>query len=395
MDNWNKFIETYDIKYLKGLPFNLIKNNLDKISKFKSLYRIGELYLSQEDIKCDVLINILSLSYHVSDKYNKRIYIFGEHHRPDEKCSIESKNKCDVYDFIMYNITKIPKMIDIFLELPIHDKSYIDDPFLQHDEISGLGKFANHVKNCLDIGKEFCQYPNIRFHNTDIRQIKIEPVPFIFQFQKKFMKLVHLLSTYTENDFLEYQNVREEITNFLDKKKTRENKFFNITTHEQLLEYLMSIYSKFKLQKQIDHINNDNVKNILIKFLFNTVSKIDLKSLSYKYITDFIWKLGPEDEHPTQKTLDSVSNFYENVLSYITTPFMDVYLLARMFRKFKNVKYQNSNEPENIIIYVGDIHANTYREILSKLDFKEKFIQKSKSNEYCININKLQTPLFI
>ena len=65
-----------------------------------------------------------------------------------------------------------------------------------------------------------------------------------------------------------------------------------------------------------------------------------------------------------------------------------------MFRRFKQVKYQNSKEPENIIIYVGDKHAKTYRKMLKQLSFKEEFKSKSKSGEFCIDITDLDLPLF-
>src|SRR5271169_897766 len=98
-DDWKNFIKTYDIKYLKNLKREFINEKLQKIKHSKDLKRILNLYLLNPPIqKCNVLTNVISLSYHTSKEYNKKIYIFGEHHEPEDKCSIE-KDKCNVYDF--------------------------------------------------------------------------------------------------------------------------------------------------------------------------------------------------------------------------------------------------------------------------------------------------------
>lgn len=44
MENWNKFIETYDISFLEKLDKKEIKNNIESIDNFKGLKRIAELY---------------------------------------------------------------------------------------------------------------------------------------------------------------------------------------------------------------------------------------------------------------------------------------------------------------------------------------------------------------
>ncbi len=72
---------------------------------------------------------------------------------------------------------------------------------------------------------------------------------------------------------------------------------------------------------------------------------------------------------------------------------MDGYLLARIFKKFKNVKNQ-PEEPHNIIIYVGDAHAEHYRDFLKKLGFKEHKHKTQLLYERCLHLQKFPQPFF-
>src|SRR5579872_5883515 len=91
---WNEFCRTYDIKYLDKLSENtklLLKDIINKNIKFKGLQRILYLYFNKIDkitIKCNVIASLMSLSYHISPKYNKYIYIFGENHFSQSKCNV-------------------------------------------------------------------------------------------------------------------------------------------------------------------------------------------------------------------------------------------------------------------------------------------------------------------
>ena len=391
-DEWKNFIKTYDTKYLNNLSTEFIRNKFQKIKHSHGLKRILNLYLMKPQIKkCNILTDVLSLSYHTSKEYNKNIYIFGENHKPEDKCSLNIKDKCNVYDFIMDNILHIPKMIDVFLELPLIDKNL--QFYLPEIKSPGtLDKFKINLLNCLNPIKN-CKYPNIRFHNTDIRQFETEKeLPFIMKFIRDYFAIYNTLDE-KEINFEKYHESVIRLNNTLKGINESEyNTLLHFDNHEQLFQYLLNVYNKFKLQKQVDNISNQKVKDILLTFLYDNIKTINLKTVEYKYIK--IMSNMPLDKIPTDKQIKIFTKYLNNILLALEIPFMDVYLLARMFRKFKQIKYQNSNEPENIIIYVGNYHANNYRFILSKLNFKQEFITNSKSDEFCIDINKLPQPLF-
>ena len=74
MDKWKKFIETYDFNY-----FNLSFTEKKEFQNFKGLKRIVNLYLSSPKInEYKLLTEIISVFYHISEQYNKKIYVFGE-----------------------------------------------------------------------------------------------------------------------------------------------------------------------------------------------------------------------------------------------------------------------------------------------------------------------------
>jgi hypothetical protein len=75
---------------------------------------------------------------------------------------------------------------------------------------------------------------------------------------------------------------------------------------------------------------------------------------------------------------------------------MDMYLFSRMFRKFKKNKKTVSETPTNIVVYVGNWHANNYRRLLDKLGFTHKE-SKSKTKDVdfqCVNISNFVQPFF-
>jgi hypothetical protein len=75
---------------------------------------------------------------------------------------------------------------------------------------------------------------------------------------------------------------------------------------------------------------------------------------------------------------------------------MDMYLFTRMFRKFKKNSKLYSEPPTNIVVVVGNWHANNYRQLLDKLGFTNKE-SKSETKDVdfqCVNISNFVQPFF-
>lgn len=387
--NWKKFCKTYNVKYLDSLSDkakNIVKQYIFKNVQYKGLQRILYLYYHPLKLtKCNIISPLYSLSYHTSSIYNKDIYIFGEHHNSIGTCKI--KDDCNTFNFIIDQISIVPKMMDVFLETPYIHKT---GKYLLYKDPGILSKFRINLQNCLDIKKE-CQYPNIRFHNADIRLSIGIKRPFILDIEETMIGLYY--DMYLQRGNFSYNYHKKHLLNLLTLKKYKNDRIEYdkaIKSYDTSMEYLLKKFSKIKLEKQQKNISNKNVKQILLEYLIDSIRRIDLKYLQLNVITNIIKKL-PKNIPKIVPTEFNSSN--DNLLDLLV-PIMDMYLIARMFRTFKDVPYQNSKEAQYIIIYVGDAHANNYRDILDKLNFKTEFYSRSQEHEFCVDISKLQLPLF-
>ena len=67
------------------------------------------------------ILGPISLSYHISEKYNKKIYIFGDQHKFISRTCSDQTMKIDSFiDYVLNNNTD--KLIDIFLEFEYTEK---------------------------------------------------------------------------------------------------------------------------------------------------------------------------------------------------------------------------------------------------------------------------------
>lgn len=397
---WNLFCQSYNTDYLDQLSQNgktrLIKLLSQNKYKFEGLVRIINNHFSFKSINhINRLINVLSLNYFTSEKYNKRIYIFGEQHTTNNTCSVKNTVTSNVYDFINKNIKFSDKFIDIFIELAYVPKNYFkNNKYKKKENLdSTLRKFEDKYKNCLYL-KRNCQYPNVRFHYTDVRLTDfLENKSFYINLSENIIGLYYNIEY---GDLLYYQstllNLRELLNNNIYKKER--NKFLkcmNSNNVDNVIKYLSEIYKHTKIDKQQEKIKDDHVKSVLMEYLRSFISNIKFDFIG-KNIQKIINSL-PYKKKPDIKQLNEFNKLRAEQED-LDVPFMDIYLMARVFRKFKQIKYQNSKEPENIIIYVGDYHAQNYSNILKTLNFKNEFSISRVDNNNCIDISKLKQPLF-
>lgn len=129
---WKSFCQSYNTDYLDELSLNgkeRLKKLLSKHKfKFEGLVRIIDNHFSSKTFDYVYFLrDVLSLNYYTSEKYNKRIYIFGEQHVINDTCSIKNRtlsNISSVYDFINKTVEYSDKFIDIFIELAYASKNY-------------------------------------------------------------------------------------------------------------------------------------------------------------------------------------------------------------------------------------------------------------------------------
>ena len=167
----------------------------------------------------------------------------------------------------------------------------------------------------------------------------------------------------------------------------------SIKSYDSLINYILNYYNSTKIMKQYESISNKHIKQILIEYLYDEITNLNLKYFKLSDIKILVNKLSKNELPTDNEIMKNIKSFSLNWLN-LTTYFMNVYLMSRLFRSFKQIDYQNSKDAENIIIYIGYEHSDNYRKILKKLAFKQVFNETSKKGEYCINISKLKYPLF-
>jgi hypothetical protein len=128
------------------------------------------------------------------------------------------------------------------------------------------------------------------------------------------------------------------------------------------------IFQKLKIYKQFE--NSDllpNDKNIIFKILQLEMDKNMLKPTDAMYAHNIMIK-------------------FLNLYAWI----MDAYLIGRLFKA--NYKPKISN----IMIYVGDRHANNYINILTRIGFKiiNRVESNTKDDFQCIDVRSFKQPFF-
>jgi len=358
--------------------FEIIKSNGDKIF-LESIGYYEFLTTLPDKFK---LIGPVSLSKHVSRAYNKIIYVFGDMHILNPECNntpvgTESEiPKIDIMNFLSVTInSNINKKLDIFIESEIPTKgskvSIVKDNYLM--------LIGDKFKTCFE--KKKCEYPNAKFHYADPRRSlelsKITDTIRIFIRDKSKLDLFTSISLLHEIDIWIKKCINIGIEKLFPKH--------------------------FKTIKQLNNINHPFILDILSKYE-NTSRNNNIEYLSKYYLSSTELALNEvfsyyrennslgvlvQDKSKLIKKLTNISNN----LIHINAIEMDMYLMGRVFRKF-------GNEPEssNIIIYVGDAHAEFYRDLLLRMTFQENgYIPTKKEGEVgfqCLDISQFKLPFF-
>ncbi len=353
-----------------------------------------------KNTKYSYLIGPISLYEYRSNKYNKRVYLFGDYHSKDAMCkksypSRNPYNTINIDKFIEYTLLQNPnKIIDVFLEatytkgtikemlLEVYKTSYLADTIDTFKNPEGTSRQADS-KDCLHDKKESeCKYHNGRFHYTDVRNFT--PDLFIIN---------AILDDSSDN-----KGKLELLKNLLSLFSDKDDSTFILT----------DILKNTKIMKQLKNIKDESVKTVLINYVSNIISKNIITVKEMKRLLSILQK-GEEME-----IIDKIFYYYlQNKWNKITSVLMDVYLLSRMFRSFSqkdstsiHLIGEKDDEINNIIIYAGDCHIRLYCEIFEKLDFD--FIEESSSMKFdedlnpikeehdfqCLNIRKFKQPFF-
>ena len=298
----------------------------------------------------DYIERPVNLTEHYSEKYQKHIYIFGDEHIVNPSCG-QDVNKIDIDYFIRNTINSTKKFVDVFLETTFYRKDIQSIPIVTTGD------------------------PNIDKILADQQKMKLTSrnLSALALIEQTF----HNCLTFDKSQ-CEYKNARFHYVDMRSHIKPSMNLIANIyKTSDVNAKYILfqNMYKFYKIDKQIDNIHNKDIKKLLNEYIENKYNEM-------MKIKDW--------------------NAFRQLFGVFLL--VDVYLLARLFRTFQ------STTCDNVIIYVGHVHAENYRKFLDTAGFQliNKVYNKPDPSytynlgpveilgyqDQCIDIRKFHQPFF-
>ena len=431
MDNISTIIDKlttdYDMKYYSSLPIDI----QDEIFQMCKDNRINNSILctmikNTHDQTMNMIKKVKKIygpmSFYNLEGDDKKIILFGEYHKSvkGNKCKDNNGNKTSVDNFLKFNIENNNNFIDLFVEFHDYFYPYREDRknfiFNQTTTLSNIVKelYEYACKDRVDNPIVSCISGNLRLHSIDSRGYnfwhylinnKIKYLNKYDDFIISFIGLI-VLSFHLNNLYDNLQNTPKFdqylknihkcaeifLQTYVPEFFTNFDTFYNIINNH--------LFPLVKIDKQIDNIKNIDLKNQIIDIFKNDLKNY-FKDIEGKgeLIANDIFYYKNNEPHINLKT------FIKKFSSYLLYNgfLVDFYLISRIFRNFSGGIYNLS--PKNIIIYAGDAHISKYVEILSTLNFQEKYSRKNymiKNIEgfvdhelfQCLDISALPQPLF-
>jgi len=312
---------------------------------------------------------------------NKKILLLGDEHTPLDNICIKSDNNCDNIDSFLIKIIKLAqknnKCIDIFLEEKQKQKSA---PIY----LKG-GKFTKNKQVLQEVKKTFyncahhavstpmtnkkCGYPNLRFHNFDLRFSNNVPgehrtsnkLDVLLYNSKDPSGYVHSRDYSLMADYILGVGIKKKDVKRLNKLiKTLLDSAINITTPSYSKKYTVA-------EIKADMTNfRKSVKKEYLKYLKTKNSYIPRKNRKLRTCLKHI--------------IDQKYNKTKHLGEY-THLFTDLYILSRIFMEFSTDKnkitrspikcsIQNNGlktiniSPNKVIIIAGQAHIDVYNQVL-------------------------------
>jgi len=356
--------------------------------------------------KVDYIVGPLSFSHHISKQYNKNIYIFGDRHVYPKEISFPDKKVEGLDKFIERTIYFTPKMIDLFLEV----KYRVEAPKIKDtskwstkDRRTGyLIRTVHKFHPCVVQPRKDCSYYNLRVHYTDKRfmdslQIFHDILYSPLSYYERILNHIKVGQTYPKN-FANIIGKLIENLKSITEEYLKDTSVIDSGVFKGIPKYWKRSIDKAKIEKQINHIKDLKLRDLILDYFANAKTEM-LAGRPNDIVFSIANRWNPDYSsliRDLQALLDGTviteeirRNIYQRYYDIINvySLFIDLYLIPRVFRTFTD-----GTSPSNIIMYVGDAHANFYRRLLETLHFDTLFTIKSE-DQY-LNVSNIQQPLF-
>ena len=405
--------------------FGLIKTKKNR----NVLMRLINNYFRSKQIETTPTVDFIggphTLTLHWSDKYKKIIYIFGELHGKDV-CTYD--NMMLVQDYLKNIFRHSSAFIDFFLEIEMFTKGKYDHRIFSTPGCRLSDLRRQNIK-CIESGQrqQNRECDNRRVHFDDIRDIPVD---------SKGRLAININSTLALDRALRgFSKYAYEKTIFYDKDE--QNESILIKDKKYIIDTLKYIFMiSYDIEATIDFIrygsdeaykafyekeiethelvnyelSKSTEEHKIREFAEEEFEKMrdDFTLITYKialYLTKCSEKNIIYDFYKLSD--DDYLTFFGYILDFryqlllFNSILVDIYTLARMFKKFQLNHTRNTRktdepeEPHNIIMYAGDGHSKRVRRFLDKLGFD--LISESKGYpvlDFCVDIRHFEQPFF-
>jgi hypothetical protein len=334
---------------------------------------------------------LMSINVWYNPQINKIVYVLGETHSYENVCNKELDNmiQADEFFMILLNSSVNGNLInkDVFLEnfynpLLSRENRFESKELRPSFMTKVFTKLA--VEGCISSTSDLCSYykDNIRFHSTDIRFSNIDILEYIMMI--RYIKDYHF---YDENTMKIYINNVNNINSKFNDKKYYDYDSFAKEVKDALIAT--------KVMKQIENIDPkyNNIKEYLI-WIIDIIIRYNFKKFNVIELSKFLNEYNKYLTNGTPILRYDFENEFELLRKPLTLDllFVDLYMIARIFRKFSHKLGSNKKhpqEPKNIIIYAGNDHCKFYNEIFEKFGFTKYYKFEPTDNKWCIKLKHM------
>jgi hypothetical protein len=333
------------------------------------------------------IVRIEKVSFNDPLLKDKKIILCSDIHEVPGKraCQTPTKNMCTDFTcksyfpvYIADLITHTKGKVDFYIETEIAPKddfiSILKSKLKMKEELSTLSMTHIYFSDCYKQSKRACSltWPNLQMHYMDyrtdtreqggLRRIGSEE---IFTFISK--RIYDLLSMLDGRSSMKNMETTLQMVHTLMKA--------NVPTKPVLDQYVKMLTNSPRIQRQLNHSITPGLQKKLFDFItqqYNAIYKEYVskppREGSIHNINDATQIIGEYISKTTssKSKLKSALEYALEFFSAFTTPIMDAYTLARIFRRI------DGRSQDNIILYAGAEHIDNYRKFITK-HFKPVF----------------------
>lgn len=300
----------------------------------------------------------MSLTYQTSEKYNMKVYIFGEWHGRE--------NTCDTLDYAKSSNIHISKYLqELFLNSDKFIDFYLEDQMFSHGLFLSdfpLDIIRHDFNNCLHPSKrKSCIFKTVRSHFVDSRDI-FQKSKYIATPVSEFLSMANGIREYPH----EFRLSDFSITNELSK----------LESYKEITNFVIKDALGVKIIKK--ELERSDLGEKLIITIIRKILPIVYK----QYFTIEEWKeiFKSDKIHPRAGY----------IFTAIGIVFVDIYAIARMFKTFKK-GHNFPQKPRYIIFYGGDAHSLIQRFFLRELGFETKLVRREVDKRIrCLDISGIK-----